>query len=133
MRLRYASLPAQNADVTSALPRTEHLNFYTVMLNSEGSTQDLPPRGMDSSVTCLTHPVVCDDSGLLFSAYGQGWGYAAVKLPAAVIRDRFGVTTTTPDWLLATFELHKVQIALAISRRELPSHGERIKLDASDF
>ncbi|KWC91798.1 hypothetical protein WL56_05765 [Burkholderia cepacia] len=88
---------------------------------------------MYASITCLTHPVVCDDSSLLFSAYGHGWGYAAVKLPAAVVCDKLGASTATPDRLVAAFELHQERIAHAISRHELPNHGERIQLNASDF
>ncbi|MCA8102923.1 hypothetical protein [Burkholderia contaminans] len=88
---------------------------------------------MHNSITCLTHPVVCDDSSLLFSAYGHGWGYAAVKLPAAVVLDKLGASAVTPDHLVAAFELHQERIARAISRHEVPDHGERIQLNASDF
>ncbi|AXK68042.1 hypothetical protein C6Q28_26690 [Burkholderia multivorans] len=88
---------------------------------------------MPASITCLTRPLVCDDSGLRFSAYGHGWGYVAVRLPAAVVCDKLGAGATTPDHLLATFELHQEQIARAISRHQLPNYGEAIQLDASDF
>jgi hypothetical protein len=70
---------------------------------------------------------------LLFSAYGHGWGYAAVKLPATVVRDKLDAGAATRDSLLAAFEIHKERIAFAISRHRLPDHGERIQLDASDF
>ncbi|WP_321781912.1 hypothetical protein [Burkholderia pyrrocinia] len=88
---------------------------------------------MTDSATCLTYPVVCDDLSLSFSAYGAGWGYVAIKLPADVIREKLGANTATHEQLLAAFESNRVRIAVAINRHALPNDGRHIQLGKSDF
>ncbi|WP_412026225.1 hypothetical protein [Burkholderia cepacia] len=88
---------------------------------------------MTQSAACLTYPVVCDDLSLSFSAYGTGWGYVAIKLPADVIREKLGAHTATPEQLLAAFESNRERIAVAVNRHALPSDGRHIQLDKSDF
>lgn len=87
----------------------------------------------DPATTCLTHPVVCNDLSLSFSAYGPGWGYVAIRLPVDVIRDKLGAESTTPEQLLVAFESNRDRIAGAVNRRTLPNDGRHIQLDKSDF
>ncbi|MPV67457.1 hypothetical protein [Burkholderia sp. BE17] len=88
---------------------------------------------MTDSATCLTYPVVCDDLSLSFSAYGTGWGYVAIKLPANIIREKLGANTATPEQLLTAFESNREKIAVAVNRHALPNDGRHIQLDKSDF
>ncbi|WP_124500137.1 MULTISPECIES: hypothetical protein [unclassified Burkholderia] len=88
---------------------------------------------MSDDVTNVTAPVYCEDAGLIFSAYRRGWGYVAFRLPADVIREKFGSDLETPEQLLAAFEGNRDHVALAISRHAPPESGQRIQLDSSDF
>ncbi len=95
--------------------------------------RDLSPRAMTDHTTCLTYPIVCDDLSLSFSAYGTGWGYVAVKLPANIIREKLGANTATPEQLLTAFESNRDRITIAVNQHALPSDGRHIQLDKSDF
>ncbi|WP_201752444.1 hypothetical protein [Burkholderia pyrrocinia] len=97
------------------------------------SMRDHLPRAITDSATCLTHPIVCDDLSLSFSAYGPGWGYVAIKLPADVIRERLGASTATPEQLLIAFECNREKITVAVNRHALPNDGRHVRLDKSDF
>lgn len=88
---------------------------------------------MTDSTTCLTYPVVCDDLSLSFSAYGTGWGYVAIKLPADVIRAKLGANTATPEQMLTAFESNREKIAVAVNRHALPNDGRHLQLGTSDF
>ena len=81
----------------------------------------------------LTAPILCDDASLHFSAFRQGWGYAAFKLPVAVICNMLGTAGATAEQLLAGFEENKERISVAIARRELRTDGKRVQLSVSDF
>lgn len=87
----------------------------------------------DETTHQLTVPVYCEDCGLIFSAYRYGWGYVAFRLPADVIREKFGNHAETPEQLITAFESNREQIFLAISRHQVPDCGQRIQLDLSDF
>ncbi|WGS40341.1 hypothetical protein LFL97_11340 [Burkholderia sp. JSH-S8] len=80
-----------------------------------------------------TYPVVCDDLSLSFSAYGNGWGYVAIKLPADVVREKLGTNAATPEQLLIAFESNREKVTLAVGRHKLPDDGRHIELDKSDF
>ncbi len=86
-----------------------------------------------TETTRLTAPTLCDDASLHFSAFRQGWGYAAFKLPVDVICTMLGNAGATADQILAGFEEHKERISIAIARRELHTDGKRVQLSASDF
>ncbi|WP_322023804.1 hypothetical protein [Burkholderia sp. BCC1977] len=88
---------------------------------------------MTGSAICLTSPIVDDDLSLSFSAYGPGWGYVAIKLPADIIREKLGAETAAPTQLLTVFESNRQKITAAVNRHALPSNGRRIQLDKSDF
>ncbi|WP_128841707.1 hypothetical protein [Burkholderia catarinensis] len=88
---------------------------------------------MTDSATCLTYPIVGDDLSLSFSAYGAGWGYVAIKLPADVIREKLGAETAAPTQLLTAFESNREKITVAVNRHALPKDGRHIQLDKSDF
>ena len=83
--------------------------------------------------TRLTAPILCDDASLHFSAFRQGWGYAAFKLPVDVICNMLGNAGATSDQILAGFEQNKERISDAIARLERQPDGKRILLSASDF
>lgn len=97
------------------------------------SIQDHFPRTMTDSATCLTHLVVGDDLSLSFSAYGPGWGYVAIKLPADVVREKLGAETATPTQLLSAFESNREKITVAVNRHTLPKNGRHVQLVKSDF
>ncbi|WP_162631696.1 hypothetical protein [Burkholderia sp. JP2-270] len=88
---------------------------------------------MTDPTTCLTYPIVCDDLSLSFSAYGTGWGYVAIKLPADIIREKLGANMATREQMLAAFESNRDKITIAVHRHALPSDGRHIQLDKSDF
>ncbi|MDS0859406.1 DUF1488 domain-containing protein [Burkholderia pseudomultivorans] len=88
---------------------------------------------MMKTIASITTPVVSDDFSLLFSAYGQGWGYIAFRLSADVICDKFGVSEASPELLLAAFERNRETIARVIGQRTPAGSGERIQLTRSDF
>lgn len=90
-------------------------------------------RAMTNHAICLTYPIVGDDLSLLFSAYGPGWGYVAIKLPADVIREKLGANMTTPEQLLAVFESNRDRIVIAVNQHALPSDGQHVQLDKSAF
>ncbi|PRG08723.1 hypothetical protein C6Q17_19795 [Burkholderia contaminans] len=88
---------------------------------------------MTDSPICLTPPIVCDDLSLSFSAYGPGWGYVAIRLPAEVIREKLSASAAAPEHLLNAFERNRDKIAVAVNRHALPDDGRHIQLDKSDF
>ncbi|MBJ9625984.1 hypothetical protein KTE65_30450 [Burkholderia multivorans] len=91
------------------------------------------PLAMSDTPICLTSPIVCDDLSLSFSAYGTGWGYVAIRLPAEVIREKLSGSAAAPEHLLNAFERNRDKIAVAVNRHALPDDGQHIQLDKSDF
>ncbi|WP_137909989.1 MULTISPECIES: hypothetical protein [unclassified Burkholderia] len=88
---------------------------------------------MTDSLICLTSPIVGDDLSLSFSAYGPGWGYVAIRLPAEVVREKLDASATASEHLLNAFESNRDKITVAVNRHTLPSDGQHIQLDKSDF
>nr|WP_175800302.1 hypothetical protein [Burkholderia anthina] len=88
---------------------------------------------MTDSATCLTRPVVGDDPSLFLSAYGSGWGYVAIKLPADVVREKLGAEAAASAQLLSAFESDREKIAVAVNRHTLPKDDRHVQLAKSDF
>jgi hypothetical protein len=81
----------------------------------------------------LTQPIISDESEVLFSAYGVGWGYCAFALPPDAICEELGAANASKRQLLLAFELGKRRILQVVNRRSLPDTGKRITLSAADF
>ncbi|CAN0626336.1 conserved protein of unknown function [Burkholderia multivorans] len=86
-----------------------------------------------NETTRLTAPILRDDASLHFSAFRQGWGYAAFKLPVDVLCNMLRTPGATSEQILAGFEKNKERISDAIARLELHTDGKRVLLSASDF
>ncbi|WP_322041442.1 hypothetical protein [Burkholderia diffusa] len=88
---------------------------------------------MTAAITHLTTPIVKDDLSLSFSAFGNGWGFVACKLPLEVALETLHAESTTPTHLVAAFEANRAKIALAIGRHGMSDNGKPIQLNESDF
>jgi len=88
---------------------------------------------MAQPLPILTEPIFCDDSTVLFSAYGVGWGYCAFALPSRAICEHLGAANQTTKQLLLAFELGKRRILQAVAHKALSDTGERVMLSAADL
>ncbi|WP_144150132.1 hypothetical protein [Paraburkholderia sp. BCC1885] len=81
----------------------------------------------------LTTPLVMNESGLWFSAYGFGWGYCAFELRPDVICKSLGAANESPKQLLLAFQLGRQRLLGVAGRKAVPSNGNRIQITAEDL
>ena len=81
---------------------------------------------MDQPGTNLTAPILCNDSTVLFSVYGFGWGYCAFALPCEVVCEKLGAANRTPRQLL-------LRLLEAAEAKAVHGVGGRIPLSATDL
>jgi hypothetical protein len=100
---------------------------------SKAELTDTKVIAMAQPLPKLTEPIFWDDSTVLFSAYGVGWGYCAFALPARAVCEHLGAANESTKQLLLAFELGKRRVLQAVAQKALSNTGERVMLSAADL
>jgi hypothetical protein len=81
----------------------------------------------------ISRPILLDNSTMLFSAFGFGWGYCSFTLPIEVIRKELGAADASKRQVTLAFELGKQGILRAVEQRAIFAQGKPIELSSADL